>query len=152
MSRSIRVAFSFCLLASIAVGAGLTEAERLKRIEEEVAKRREARVKAVEGRGVVYQPLSLPENWSTGERELKISDAPLGLCGQTFAILTRKEVLISRRVVDRKISVSLSNATREEAAEAFRRALAAQGVAMVVAGTDTVALVDASEVANEKNR
>ena len=139
-----RVVPSIFLLASIASADALTEAEKLKRIEEEVAKRREAREKFVEGRGIVYQPVIVPESWST-RRELRIADAPLGLCGQTFAMLTQKEVLISKRVVDRKISVSLSSASSEEAAVAFRSAIEDQGVAIVDVGGDALALVDANE-------
>ena len=146
-----RVILAIFMTVSVTSAADLSEAEKLKRIEEEVAKRREAREKAVEGRGVVYQPVSIPDSWATGRREITIKDASLSLCGQTFAMLVQKEVMISRRVADRKISISLDSASREEAAAAFERAVEAEGVAVVRVGADILVLVARADVADEKN-
>ena len=83
-------------------------------------------------------------------RDFLLGTAAAPLCGQTLATLTQKEVMISQRVVDRKISMSLNSGTREEATAAFRRAIEALGVRIIAVAGDTIILVDASDVAKEK--
>lgn len=119
----------------------------LKRIQEEVASRRKLRQQALDARGIVFAPTEASAEWLREKRELKIEEIPLGFCGQTFATLTQKEVMVSGRVMKKEITLNLEPVTGEEAQAAFRKALAKHGVAIVPVGAHTLALVAAEDVA-----
>jgi len=95
--------------------------------------------------GIVVAPLAYPDSWFAEPPELKIENISLLLCGQTFATLARKEVMISGRVVKKKISVTTGSVSSEKALDAFRRALESRGITIVSVGTRILAPVDTAD-------
>jgi hypothetical protein len=108
--------------------------------------RRKAREDAQGGSGLVVAPIAYPDIWFAQPRELKLDGVSLVLCGQTFATLVRKEVMISGRIAKKKITVSIGSVSSEKALDAFRRAIESQGIAIVPVGSRVLALVDATEL------
>ena len=91
-------------------------------------------------RGIVVAPLTCPENWYAQPRELKIENS-LMYCAQTFATLARKEIMISGQVVRKKITITTEKLSSENALQALRRAIEAQGIAIVPIEGGILALV-----------
>ncbi|MEO6246188.1 MAG: hypothetical protein ABIQ12_12210 [Opitutaceae bacterium] len=140
------------LFSALAVmSAALNKAEepasksRLQQVQEEVQQRRKMLENAQGESGMVVAPLAYPESWFAEPRDLKIENTSLVLCGQAFATLARKEVMISGRVVKRKITLITDSVSSERRLEAFRRALESQGIAIVHLGPRILALVDAAD-------
>lgn len=143
----------FGLLAIIAICASAQDAapkSRLQRVQEEVEMRRMARDDAQGESGLVVAPLAYPDSWFAQPREWKVDGASLILCGQTFATLARKEVMISGRIAKRKITVSIGSVSSEKALDAFRSAIESQGIAIVPVSSRVLALVDATEIPTKK--
>jgi hypothetical protein len=136
---------------SVAPSRAAEDAEtlKLKRIEEEVAKRRKLRESALENRGVAFTPVLVLESWFSEEMDFRIEDQAIGTCCQTFATLARKEVLASSGVVKKRISIAAGRVDGETALRALREAIEAQGVRIVPIGDRILVLVDAADVANE---
>ena len=122
------------------------DATRLRRVEEEVAKRRKLLEGAIGERGIVFAPYKYDETWYAGVRELVIDDSALATCGQLFANYARKEVMVSGRVIQKKITVRASKVRGHEGLALIRSALEAQGIAIVPVGSRSLALIDAAEV------
>ncbi|MCM2273510.1 MAG: hypothetical protein NDI75_01750 [Candidatus Didemnitutus sp.] len=141
----------FVFLATVVLCLPVVQASdddaALKRIQEEVASRRKLRQQALDARGIVFAPAEVSDEWLREKRELKIDEVSLGLCGQTFATLIQKEVMVSARVVKKEITLNLGPVTGEEAQAAFRKALVKHGVAIVPVGAHALALVAAEDLA-----
>jgi hypothetical protein len=120
----------------------------LERVEEEVAKRRRTRDGALSTGlfGGVFQPaLSDASERVTFE----IKARPLLDCGQPYATLTGKEVMISGRVAAITISVAAQKLSRSEAAARMTASFEAAGIAIVPVGSSVLALVDAKALPKE---
>ena len=91
-------------------------------------------------RGIVVAPLTCPENWYAQPRELKIENSVM-YCAQTFATLARKEIMISGQVVRKKITITTEKLSSENALQALRRAIEAEGIAIVPIEGGVLALV-----------
>lgn len=141
--RLIFVVLAVC--ASVAAAQESDPKRSLQQIQEELAARRTMRENAQGDSGLAVAPLAQPDSWFAEPRELKLEDTSLVLCGQTFATLARKEVMISGRVVKKKITVSTGRVSGEKALEAFRNAIEAQGIAIVPVGAHVLVLVDAAD-------
>lgn len=144
----IRLVFSIFLLASIACAAEISEADKLKGIEEEVAKRKKMRGYVLENTGRVFSPISNADSWFKEEIDLTIKDEAIGVCAQTFATLAKKEVFVSNRVMKRRLSIAAGRVDGDKALAAFREAIDAQGIAIVPVGTSILVLVEATELTN----
>jgi hypothetical protein len=112
---------------------------------EEVARRQKLREELARQRGVVVAPTMHPDSWFAEPRDFSFGGYPLELCGPMLATLARKEVMISGAVAKKKITVSVGRVTAEKALEAFRIAIADQGIAIVPVGPRILALVDAAD-------
>jgi hypothetical protein len=144
---SLRFLFSVlvAVFAGIAAAHEPASKPRMPLVQEEVDMRRKAREDAQGETGMAVAPLAYPDTWFAQPRKLKIEDASLMMCGQMFATLARKEVLMSGRVVKKKITVTTSSVSSGEAFESFRRAIEAQGVVIVPIGTHILVLVDSAD-------
>lgn len=91
-------------------------------------------------RGIVVAPLACPDNWYAQSRELKVENS-LMYCAQTFATLSRKEIMISGHVVRKKITVTTERVSSENALKALRCAIEAQGVTIIPIEDGILALV-----------
>ena len=87
-------------------------------------------------RGIVVAP----DNWYAQPRELKVENS-LMYCAQTFATLARKEIMISGQVVRKKITVRTEIVSSENALQALRRAIEAQGISIIPIENGILALV-----------
>jgi type II secretory pathway component GspD/PulD (secretin) len=139
------IGFLVAVCASVAVAQESAPKSRLQQVQEEYEARRKMRENAQGDSGLAVAPLAHPDSWFAEPRELKLEDTSLVLCGQTFATLARKEVMISGRVVKKKITVSTGSVSSEKALEAFRSAIEAQGIAIVPVGAHVLVLVDAAD-------
>ena len=122
------------------------DAARMRRVEEEVAKRRKLFEGAIGERGMVFTPYKYDEIWYAEVRELVIDDRAIATCGQLFATYARKEVMVSGRVIQKRITVPASKVRGDEGSALIRSALEAQGIAIVSVGSRSLALIDAAEV------
>jgi hypothetical protein len=93
-------------------------------------------------RGIVVAPLTCPEAWYNQSRELRIENS-LMYCAQTFATLSRKEVMISGQVVRKKITITTDTMSSENALKSLRSAIEAQGIAVIPINERILALVSA---------
>jgi hypothetical protein len=114
----------------------------LERVEEEVGKRRRMRDGALSTGlfGGVFQPAP---NGASESVTFEINARPLLDCGQPYATLTGKEVMISGRVTANTISVSAQKLSRSEAVARMTASFEAAGIAIVPVGSSILVLVDA---------
>jgi hypothetical protein len=123
------------------------DAGRLRRVEEEVAKRRRLLEAAIGERGIVFAPYKYDDAWYATARDLVVADAALATCGQLFANYARKEVMVSGRVIQRKITLRAAKVRGVEGLALLRSALEAKGIAILPVGSRSLALIDAAEAA-----
>jgi hypothetical protein len=145
LSFRLQVLFALAVCGSVAAAQESAPKRSLQQIQEELAARRTMRESAQGDSGLAIAPIAHPDSWFAEPRELKLEGTSLILCGQTFATLARKEVLISGRVVKRKITVSTGSVSSEKALKAFGSAIEAQGIAIVPVGAHVLVLVDAAD-------
>jgi hypothetical protein len=154
VKRDILISIMLCagVVMSVSPSRAGEEAEalKLKRIGEEMAMRRKQREDARANHGVAFTPVKEADSWFKESMDLQVEDQTIGACCQTFATLARKEVLASSRVVKKRISIAAGRVDGETALIAFRRAMEAQGVAIVPVGDTILVLVEAGDIANEK--
>ena len=132
-------------LAGGVVAQDAAEKARLERIRDEVAKRRKLLETAHGERGIVFAPYRYDDKWYAEAHDLVIEDAALVTAGQTIATYARKEVMISGRVVQKKITVHAPKVTGEVGLAKLRAALEGQGLALVPVETKSLALIEAAE-------
>ncbi len=145
MHRSLT---AITVLIALALGAPAQEPspdQRLRQIADEVARRRQIREAAHGERGIVFAPFPHPDAWYRTPRELKISASPLVTCGEMFATLAKREVMISGRVAQKKITLATGLIDGAQAFEVFSAVLEREGIAIVPIGARILALVEKSD-------
>lgn len=120
----------------------------LERVEEEVAERRRMRdgVLATGFFGGVFQPA---QSDASERVTFEIKARPVVDCGQPYATLIGKEVMISGRVSAIKISVVAQKLSRAEAAAKMTDSFEAAGIDIIPVGNSIVVLVDAKILRKE---
>ena len=144
--------FSRSVLISTILVAGVTVAfaqestsKTLQQVQEQLEARRKLREDAQGNRGIVFTPIANPDGWFKEPRELKLDGVSLISCGETFATLARKEVMISGRVAKKMITVSTGSVSSDEAFKAFCRAIEGQKIGIIPVGDRILVLVDSAD-------
>lgn len=91
--------------------------------------------------GAVHQPWSPgnddPEDWI-------IMNRPLAQAAAAYSTLIDKEVMVSSKVANRRINLSIVQASRKEATKSFENALTLMNVGVVMLSDEISVLVDDS--------
>eukprot|EP01035_Chromulina_nebulosa_P005811 gene5811-7871_t len=141
----ISIAALMLAMAGGLVAQDATEKARMERIREEVARRRKLLETAHGERGIVFAPYRYEDKWYAEAHDLVIEDMALVTAGQMVATYARKEVMISGRVIQKKITVQAPKVTGDAGWAKLRAALEAQGLVLVPVGSKSLALIEATE-------
>ena len=130
--------------AVLCFGQEPTVEQRRQQIVGEMSKRREKREELRFLTGEIYYPKSADDD-GTERQAFDLIEVPAGRVAQILANISGKEVMVSRYIAPRPVSVKGKDLSRMEAVERLTKALRTAGVRVTDLGRSTVALSAADD-------